>query len=54
MTKDKDNWNMILAEAILLGEIEFFEGQRLDSREKKKKALQQLWSESINNETKTR
>ena len=43
----EDDWNMILAQAIMLGEIDYFEGQRLDSREKRAKALQKLWSESI-------
>ena len=43
------DWNMILAQAIMLGEIEYFEGQRLDSREKRAKALKKLWSESILN-----
>ena len=43
----EDDWNMILAQAIMLGEIEYFEGQRLDSREKRAKALKKLWSESI-------
>ena len=50
--KDKNDWNLILADAIASGEIEFFEGQHLDTWGKKKKVLKQLWFESIKNETK--
>ena len=54
MNRKKDDWSLILADAIASGEIEFFEGQRLDTWEKKKKVLKQLWFESIKNKTKTR
>ena len=42
----KDNWNDILAEAILSNEIVFFEGQRVNIHNKKD-ILNQLWLESF-------
>ena len=50
MTKDKD-WNEILADAIARGEIDFFEGKRIQNWQQRKQIIKKLWSKSEENES---